>query len=111
MELIIVIFFFSLTSAVCLRLFVKAHVLGRDTIELNEAILWAENTGELFYEFGEDFPSKSPEYIKAPANYEVITNMHSDDSFIYLDFSYVYTPDSREIYSISFKQHIKEVLE
>lgn len=111
MELIIVIFFFSLTSAVCLELFVKAHVLGRDTIELNEAILWAENTGELFYEFGEDFPEKSSEYINAPEDYEIITKMYSDDLFLYLDFSYVYSPDSREIYNISFKKHVKEVME
>jgi len=110
MELIIVIFFFSLTAAVCLRLFVKSHVLGRDTRELNDAILWAENTRELFYEYGEDFTENCMDiYSDVKDDYEVKVDISSDDSFIYLDFVYLYTPDSREIYNISFKKHIKEV--
>ena len=33
MEIIIAILFFSLASAICLQLFVKAHNLGQDTQE------------------------------------------------------------------------------
>ena len=54
MELIIVIFFFALTSAVCLQVFVKAHLVAKETKGLNYAVLWADNASECFYEFGDD---------------------------------------------------------
>lgn len=38
MELIITILFFSLASAVCVQLFVKAHLITKETNELNNAV-------------------------------------------------------------------------
>ena len=35
LELMIVILFFSVTAAVCIQLFVKAHVISQDTRNLN----------------------------------------------------------------------------
>ena len=49
LELILVIFFFSLASAVCIQLFVKAHVIGQDTEDLNHAIPLAESAAEAFH--------------------------------------------------------------
>ena len=48
MELILSILFFTLTAAVCLQLFVKAHVLSQDTINLNHAVTQAQNFAEIF---------------------------------------------------------------
>lgn len=48
MELIISILFFALASAVCIQLFVKAHLLGQDTILQNKSIMWCQNLAELF---------------------------------------------------------------
>lgn len=50
MEIIISILFFALSSAVCIQLFVKAHLLGAETIEQNKSIMWAQNLAELFTE-------------------------------------------------------------
>lgn len=50
MELIISILFFALASAVCIQLFVKAHLLGNETMEQNKAIMWCQNLAELFTE-------------------------------------------------------------
>ncbi len=47
MELIISILFFSLISAVCLQLFVKARLLGRETKELDMAVRCAVSAAEL----------------------------------------------------------------
>ena len=47
-ELIIAIAFFSLASAVCLRLFVKSHLLSRETTELNTAVNLATSVAESF---------------------------------------------------------------
>ncbi|SHN48954.1 hypothetical protein SAMN02745247_00203 [Butyrivibrio hungatei DSM 14810] len=49
MELIIAIFFFSLASAVCVRLFFSAHILAEKTVNLNSAVTWSQNMSEAFY--------------------------------------------------------------
>ena len=49
LELILVIFFFSLASAVCIQLFVKAHLTEQETKALNHAIPLAESAAEAFH--------------------------------------------------------------
>ena len=49
MELIICILFFALASAICLRLFVGAHVLAEKDENLNHALIWSQNLSESFY--------------------------------------------------------------
>ena len=49
MEIIIAIFFFSLASAICLRLFISAHNLSEKDKDLNNALLWSQNLSESFY--------------------------------------------------------------
>ena len=46
MELIISILFFSLASAVCIRLFAHAHIISRETVNQNNAITYAQNLAE-----------------------------------------------------------------
>ena len=48
MELIISILFFSLASAACIQLFVKAHVLDIRTREQNETVIWSQNLASLW---------------------------------------------------------------
>ncbi len=55
MELIIAIFFFSLASAVCIQLFVKAHLMGTSNTNKNHALLWAQNIAETYTGTGADF--------------------------------------------------------
>lgn len=47
MEIIIAILFFSVVSAVCLQLFVKAHNLSQDTVELDMAVRKASSAAEI----------------------------------------------------------------
>lgn len=49
MELIIAIAFFALASAVCVRLFVSAHLLAEKNTNLNNSVLWCQNLAESFY--------------------------------------------------------------
>lgn len=46
MELIIAIVFFALASSVCLQLFVKSHLLSRQTKELNTAVNLCSSAAE-----------------------------------------------------------------
>ncbi len=48
MELIIALLFFALASTVCIRLFVNAHTLSRQTVDINMALNYAQNMAEAF---------------------------------------------------------------
>ena len=48
MELIISILFFSIAGAICVRLFVGAHLMSQESIVLNNSVLWTQNMSELF---------------------------------------------------------------
>ncbi len=47
MELIIVILFFSMASAVCMQLFARSHVISKQTKELNHAVAIAQSYAEV----------------------------------------------------------------
>ncbi len=49
MELIIAILFFSVSAAVCVRLFASAHILAERTEGLNHATKWSESLSEVFW--------------------------------------------------------------
>lgn len=48
MELIVAIMFFSLSAAVCVRLFASAHILAEKTGNLENAIMWTQNLSEVY---------------------------------------------------------------
>ncbi len=111
MELIIVIFFFALTSAICLRVFVKAHEIADTTEGMNKAVLWAENAGELFYEYGEDQDAIEDALYTSfhESGYAYLLNFHEDEQFLYMDYSFRNTAKDRELYSFTFRINRKEV--
>lgn len=57
MELVIVILFFSLSSAVCIQLFVKAHSIDKQTVEMNHSVIWIQNLSESFRAYDGNFIS------------------------------------------------------
>lgn len=48
MELILALLFFALASTVCIRLFSKAHILSRQTVNETHGIVHAQNLAETF---------------------------------------------------------------
>ena len=48
MELIVAILFFSLSAAVCVRLFTNAHLMAERTKNLSNAVIWSQNLSESF---------------------------------------------------------------
>lgn len=54
MELMISILFFSLSSAVCIQLFVKAHTINETTEDKSNATLIAQDICEYFHHCGGD---------------------------------------------------------
>lgn len=47
-ELIIAILFFALASTVCIRLFAKSHLLSKQTVNQNHAVLQTQNLAEAY---------------------------------------------------------------
>ncbi|NMC57060.1 MAG: hypothetical protein GYA50_07570 [Eubacteriaceae bacterium] len=48
MELIIVLFFFALCSAVCVNIFAKAKLINEQSYELNKSVIAAQNAAQCF---------------------------------------------------------------
>lgn len=117
MELIIVILFFALSSAVCMRIFVYAHQLERTTENISYAVLWAGNAAELFYEYEDprnvektlmEAYSASAEYSDS---YDITLSFTEDSTFNYMAYSFADKVDNTVIYEFTFRKHIKEVAE
>lgn len=49
MELMISILFFSLAGAICIQMFVHAHLLNNTSRDLNHSVEWCQNISEVFY--------------------------------------------------------------
>lgn len=89
MELILSILFFALTAAVCLQLFVKAHVLSQDTINLNHAVTEAQNFAEVFLA-GDGSLRRFPDYFIDQLTPD---SCSYDDSGILCSFTLFYDKD------------------
>jgi hypothetical protein len=65
MELIVAILFFSLSAAVCVRLFTTAHLIAERTENLSSAVMWSQNLTESFMAMGGDLDEISHLYPDA----------------------------------------------
>lgn len=117
MELIIVILFFALSSAVCLRIFVHAHQLERATENINYAVLWGGNAAELFYEYDnpDDVEKTLMDAYNSAVNYSdeygISLSFREDSSFAYMTYLFTEKADGRVIYEFTFQKHLQEVVE
>ena len=77
LELIIAILFFSLTSAVCVQIFVRAHLISRQTQELNMALEKVSGFSEVFLtgdSFSELLPEAADESENADGSAEYVVS-------------------------------------
>lgn len=85
-ELIISILFFSLASAACIQLFVKAHLLDKKTRETNQIVMWTQNLSELWYAADGDL---SALYEKLCTDYGITDSsiiLEDDENRLFLYF-------------------------
>lgn len=91
LELILAILFFAIASAVCVQLFVKSHLLSKNTTALNAAINQASSAGEAFKSgdsmdesyaaIGKVFPDASIDKSAGTVSY----TYKVDDEYYYLN--------------------------
>jgi hypothetical protein len=51
-EVIIAVFFFAITAVVCIRIFVKAHIVSEKSQELTQSYIEADNIAQVFINSG-----------------------------------------------------------
>ena len=57
MEILITILFFSVAGTVCLQIYVKAHLIDKDTTNSSNADEWVQNMAESYYGCAADIDS------------------------------------------------------
>lgn len=133
MEIMISVLFFSISSAVCIQLFVKAHTINIHTENLAKATIIAQNLSEYYLNGDTTLDSSLREQMlnhlsdyhtvenhiiiyyndkwsicqKDDAAYLTALTFHEDADFSYLAIDITTIDKSETIYSSSVKKHIK----
>ena len=92
MELIITILLFAGCGAVCMKLFVTAHVMTEDTVELNNAVSIAQGFAEVMRGTDGDIASVMEHYPDAIRGGDGFFEVYYDENFEpckYEDAAYV----------------------
>lgn len=87
MELVITILFFSMSAAVCMQLFVKSHILGQQTQELNHAVCEAQGFAEVMRGTDGTLEEIVALYPDAITDGETFFEVYYDEDFKKCDFS------------------------
>jgi hypothetical protein len=82
MELIVAIMFFSLSAAVCVRLFSSAHIMADSTENLSNAIIWSQNLSETFVGSKGDLSAIAELYPSGYVTYDPADHSLRDGSII-----------------------------
>ena len=108
MELIIAILFFSMASTVCIQLFAKSHLLSKETVNLNHAVIWSQNLAESYLATEGDMETLSSLFETAVYERETATitlffdkdwNATSQDSADYAAKLVAYPEDDNRLIS------------
>lgn len=99
MELIIAILFFSLASAVCLRMFTKSHQLSTEAATQNHAVNQTGNVTELMrYDLTHETHMLADEYPDAK-----ITDTFGE-SYIYYDGNWKPCEKANTVYTLAIRE-------
>lgn len=85
MEMIVTILFFSLAGAVCVKCFVNAHMIGRETQELNHAVAIATGYAEVMRGTDGDIDSIIAVYPEAIKGDDSFFEVFYDENFLPCD--------------------------
>ena len=87
MELIIAILFFSICAALCMQLFVQAHILGQKTKELNHAVAISQGFAETMRGTDGSIEAILEYYPNAVSDNESFFEVYYDDDFAPCEYS------------------------
>ncbi len=81
MELVITILLFSISSAVCVKLFVQAHLITNNTEELNHSMEIAQSIAEIFRGTSGNIEEIKAIFPKAVGNDKSYLQIYFDNEF------------------------------
>ena len=79
MEMIIIVLFFSISSAVCVQAFVNSHLIDKKTQELNHAVYAAQSLAEVMKGTDGTMESLSEAYPEAEASEDKLTLFYDSE--------------------------------
>lgn len=106
MELIIAILIFSLSSALCVQLFAKAHLLSNKTKDLNHAISLCESVAEVYYGVNGDI-----EQIQKILDPNQLSSYSDHQIIFYYNNNFELCTNSQFSYQLSFSTRREDLLE
>ena len=109
MEMIVCIFFFSLSAAVSAQMFAKSHVISNTAIYENHAVIEVNNLAESFYSEHGDFSAISEKFYGGKAAYsEHVLDVYFDEEFRLTNVSESETSPAHFLANIVLKNDSRE---
>lgn len=103
-ELIISIFFFIVSAAIILQLFVTSHFISKDTININNALYHSQNISEVFLGNNGLFSELKDVYKELDVKICNIENL--DSILLFFDENWKQTTDISSVKYVFFINHI-----
>lgn len=110
LELILVVLFFSVASALCIQIFTKAHLMSQDARDLNFAVNEVSSMAEQMpddslQDAAAYYDSSYASCEKADAVYVLTVHYEPEDTLLKAHISMDTVADNRNIYTLDVTKH------
>lgn len=110
LELILAVLFFSVASALCIQIFIKAHLMSQDARDLNFAVNEVSNMAEQMpddslQDAATYYDSSYASCKKADAVYVLTVHYEPEDTLLKAHISMDTVADNRNIYTLDVTKH------
>lgn len=110
LELILAVLFFSVASALCIQIFIKAHLMSQDARDLNFAVNEVSSMAEQMpddslQDAAAYYDSSYASCEKADAVYVLTVHYEPEDTLLKAHISMDTVADNRNIYTLDVTKH------
>ena len=110
LELILAVLFFSVASALCIQIFIKAHLMSQDARDLNFAVNEVSSMAEQMpddslQDAAAYYDSSYASCKKADAVYVLTVHYEPEDTLLKAHISMDTIADNRNIYALDVTKH------
>lgn len=110
LELILAVLFFSVASALCIQIFIKAHLMSQDARDLNFAVNEVSSMAEQMpddslQDAAAYYDSSYASCEKADAVYVLTVHYEPEDTLLKAHISMDTIDDNRNIYTLDVTKH------
>lgn len=110
LELILAVLFFSVASALCIQIFIKAHLMSQDARDLNFAVNEVSSMAEQMpddslQDAAAYYDSSYASCEKADAVYALTVHYEPEDTLLKAHISMDTVADNRNIYTLDVTKH------